>query len=183
MATFNKVMLIGRLTNNPDPPRVLPNSGSTLVKFGFAVGRSKKNPQTGQWESDPNTLFIDCEVFTRPDATFRLCDIVSQYCTKGSQIFVEGRLQLDTWDDKNNPGQKRSKHKLVVEGVQLLDTRGGAQGGGGQDGGYGSYGGAPAGGGRSAPPPAGNRGGGGQNFGPDDHDMGGGSPDGGEIPF
>jgi single-strand DNA-binding protein len=182
MAMLNKVMLIGRLTDNPEPPRVLPNSGSTLVKFRFAVGRSKKNPQTGQWENDPNPLYIDCEAFTRPDATFRLTDIICQYCTKGSQVYVEGKLQLDTWDDKNNPGQKRSKHKVVVEAIQLLDTRGAGQGGGGQDGGYSSYG-APAGGAR--PPAGGNRGGqnfGPQNFGPDDHDMGP-SPDGGEIPF
>ena len=72
MAFLNKVMLIGRLTDNPEPPRVLPNSGSTVVKFRFAVGKSKKNPQTGQWENDPNPLYIDCEVFSRPDegATF-----------------------------------------------------------------------------------------------------------------
>lgn len=47
MATFNKVLLMGRLTDNPEPPRTLPNSGTTVVKFRLAVGRSKKNPQTG----------------------------------------------------------------------------------------------------------------------------------------
>ncbi len=127
MATLNKIMLIGRLTDNPEPPRVLPNSGSTVVKFRFAVGRSKKDPQTGQWVNDPNPLYIDCEAFSRADNS-RLTDIITQYCSKGSQIYVEGRLQLDTWDDKNNPGQKRSKHKVVVENIQFLDSR---QGGGG----------------------------------------------------
>jgi single-strand DNA-binding protein len=134
MATLNKVMLIGRLTDNPEPPRVLPNSGSTVVKFRFAVGKSRKNPQTGQWENDPNPLFIDCEAFTRPDSNFRITDIISNYTRKGSQIYVEGRLQLDQWDDKAT-GQKRSKHKIVVEQVQLLDTRqDGGEGGGGMRG-------------------------------------------------
>jgi single-strand DNA-binding protein len=130
MASLNKIMLIGRLTDNPEPPRTLPNSGSTVVKFRFAVGRSRKNPQTGQWESDPNPLYIDCEVFTRPDTRRDLCNLVTQYCRKGSQIFIEGRLQLDTWDDKNNPGQKRSKHKVVVESLEFLDTRQDGAGGG-----------------------------------------------------
>ena len=131
MAFLNKVMLIGRLTDNPEPPRVLPNSGSTVVKFRFAVGKSRKNPQTGQWENDPNPLYIDCEAFTRPDDRYRLTDIVSQYCTKGKQLYIEGRLQLDHWEDKNNPGQKRSKHKLVVESIQMLDGGAGGQGGSG----------------------------------------------------
>ncbi len=132
MASLNKVMLIGRLTKDPEPPRVLPNSGSTVVKFGFAVGRSKKNPQTGQWENDPNPLFLDCEVFTRPDATRNLCNLITQYARKGSQLYLEGRLQLDTWEDKNGGG-KRSKHKLVVDSVELLDKAGGDSGGGGDD--------------------------------------------------
>ena len=101
MATLNKVMLIGRLTDNPEAPRTLPNSGSTVVKFRFAVGRSRKNPQTGQWENDPNPLYIDCEAFTRPDDRRNLVDLISRFCQKGSQLFIEGRLQLDTWDDKD----------------------------------------------------------------------------------
>jgi len=133
MAFLNKVMLIGRLTDNPEPPRVLPNSGSTVVKFRFAVGRSKKNPQTGQWENDPNPLYIDCEAFSKPDYP-GLTNVITQYCQKGKEILVEGRLQLDTWDDKTNPGQKRSKHKVVVEAIQLL---GGGPGGGGEGGGGG----------------------------------------------
>jgi len=167
MATLNKIMLIGRLTDNPEPPRVLPNSGSTVVKFRFAVGRSKKNPQTGQWENDPNPLYIDCEVFSRAD-NLRLTDLVSQYCTKGSQIYIEGRLQLDQWNDKDNPTQKRSKHKIVVESIQLLDSRnngGDAGGGGGRP--NQQYGG--GGGGRPAQ----------QNN--DDQDMGG--PPEGDFPF
>ena len=127
MATLNKVMLIGRLTDNPEPPRTLPNSGSTVVKFRFAVGRSKKNPQTGQWENDPNPLYIDCEAFSRPDSKRNLPDLISQYCKKGDPLFIEGRLQLDQWDDKTT-GQKRSKHKIVVDSLEFLG--GGRQGDG-----------------------------------------------------
>jgi single-strand DNA-binding protein len=179
MATLNKVMLIGRLTDNPEPPRTLPNSGSTVVKFRFAVGRSRKNQQTGQWENDPNPLYIDCEAFTRPDDRRNLVDLISRYCQKGSQLFIEGRLQLDTWEDKNNPGQKRSKHKIVVERLEFLDRAPGAGGGGGDE----------AGGEMDAPARGGygNRGGGAPARGParppaDDVDAGGGQGD-GDIPF
>lgn len=146
MASLNKIMLIGRLTDNPEPPRTLPNSGSTVVKFRFAVGRSRKNQQTGQWENDPNPLYIDCEVFSRQDTRRDLAGLISQYTRKGSQLYIEGRLQLDTWDDKQT-GQKRSKHKIVVDSVELLDRAGGSSGGdsghddadasGGYGGGYG----------------------------------------------
>jgi single-strand DNA-binding protein len=132
MASLNRVMLIGRLTDNPEPPRVLPNSGSTVVKFRFAVGRSKKNPQTGQWENDPNPLYVDCEVFTRPDATRNLCNVITQYTRKGSQLYLEGRLVYETWEDKNGGG-KRSKHKVVVDSVELLDKAGDSGGGGSGD--------------------------------------------------
>jgi single-strand DNA-binding protein len=130
MASLNRVMLIGRLTDNPDPPRTLPNSGNTVVKFRFAVGRSRKNPQTGQWENDPNPLYIDCEVFHRQDTRRDLCSLISQYTRKGSQLYIEGRLQLDTWEDKNGGG-KRSKHKIVVDSVELLDKAADSGGGGG----------------------------------------------------
>ena len=135
MASLNKVMMIGRLTKPPEEPRVLPNSGSTVVKFRFAVGKSKKRPD-GTWENDPNPLYIDCEAFSRADDSrpTKLTDLITQYCAKGSQIYLEGRLQYETWDDKNNPGQKRSKHKIVVESIQFLDTKGGGgDGGGGED--------------------------------------------------
>ncbi len=198
MATLNKVMLIGRLTRDPEPPRDLPKGG-TVVKFGFAVGRSKKNPQTGEWENDPNPLFIDCEVFSRPDSKRNLPELITRFCKKGDSLYVEGRLQLDQWDDKNGGG-KRSKHKLVVDGLEFIGGKNDGGGGGGDDaesggggrqssGGYGggasggggnrqtSGGGRPAsGGGRSAPPPANDD---------DDGDSGGnaGGGSGDPIPF
>jgi single-strand DNA-binding protein len=146
MATFNKVMLMGRLTDNPEPPRTLPNTGSTVVKFRMAVGRSKKNPQTGQWENDPNPLYITCEVFHRPDTKRDLCNLITQYVKKGDPIFIEGRLQLDQWQDKTT-GQQRSMHKVVVESVELL---GGNRQGGGSPGGDGGYDDAPRSTGRPA---------------------------------
>jgi single-strand DNA-binding protein len=141
MATLNKVMLIGRLTDNPEEPRTLPNSQSRVVKFRFAVGRSRKNPQTGQWESDPNPLYIDCEAFARPDTKRDLVSLIYQYAKKGDPLFIEGRLQLDQWDDKQT-GQKRSKHKIVVESVEFLGSRNteGGEGGGGGGGGRASGG-------------------------------------------
>lgn len=133
MATLNKVMLIGRLTRDPEPPRSMP-SGGTVVKFGFAVGRSRKNPQTGQWENDPNPLYIDCEVFSRPDSKRNLPDLITQYVKKGDPLFIEGRLQLDQWEDKNGGG-KRSKHKIVVDSIELLGGRSDGGGMGGSTGG------------------------------------------------
>ncbi len=121
MATLNKVMLIGRLTDNPEPPRTLP-SGNTVVKFRFAVGRSRKNPQTGQWENDPNPLYIDCEAYSRPDTRRNLPELIYQYARKGDPLYIEGRLQLDQWEDKNGGG-KRSKHKVVVENIEFLGNR------------------------------------------------------------
>ena len=198
MATLNKVMLIGRLTDNPEPPRTLPNSGSTVVKFRFAVGRSKKNQQTGQWENDPNPLYVDCEAFSRQDAKRNLVELITQYAKKGDSMYIEGRLQLDQWDDKNGGG-KRSKHKIVVESVEFIGGKSGEDSGGssGSDGGYsrgntgaGNTGGGNRGvtntGGRPAPAP--NRGGGGGFSGPqdDDDDHGGGNAGGGgddNIPF
>ena len=174
MATLNKVMLIGRLTDNPEAPRAMP-SGGMVIKFRFAVGRSRKNPQTGQWENDPNPLYIDCEAFSRPDTRRDLVSLIEQYAKKGDSLFIEGRLQLDQWDDKQT-GQKRSKHKIVVESVEFLGGRSGEDGGmgGGARGQYaGGSGGRPAAarGAASAQP---------------DDDFGGDNPgggDGGEIPF
>ena len=119
MATLNKVMLMGRLTSAPEAPRPLGNSGNTVVKFRMAVGRSRKNQQTGQWENDPNPLYIDCEVFAYADSKRNLCDLVTKYVKQGDPLFVEGRLQLDEWEDKNGGG-KRSKHKVVVDAIELL---------------------------------------------------------------
>ena len=105
-----------------------------MVKFRFAVGRSKKNPQTGQWENDPNPLYIDCEAFSRPDPKRNLPDLITQYGKKGDPLYIEGRLQLDQWEDKNGGG-KRSKHKIVVDNIEFLGGKDGDGDGGGEGGG------------------------------------------------
>lgn len=177
MASLNKVMLIGRLTDNPEPPFTFSGTGNKVVKFRFAVGRSRKNQQTGQWENDPNPLYIDCEAFSRDNFT-RLVDVITNYCRKGSQVYIEGQLKLDTWDDKQT-GQKRSKHKIVVDNIELLDRAGSGEGeapssGAGQSGGYAPRSMSQSAPSRSAPPPSQ----GGYRDEPSGHD---GNPD--DIPF
>ncbi len=178
MATLNKVMLMGRLTDEPKDG-ALPN-GTRVVKFRFAVGRSKKNPATGQWENDPNPLYIDCEAFARADTRRDLVTLIMQYCHKGDSLYIDGRLQFDQWEDKNGGG-KRSKHKIVVENIEFLGARGGDEGGGGGGGNYGGGNRQNSGnrGGRPAPPPQ-------DDGGPDDFGgSGGGDSDsnGDPIPF
>ena len=157
MATLNKVMLIGRLTKPPEAPRTLPNSGSTVVKFRFAVGRSKKNDQGG-WDKPQDQLYIDCEVFSRPDSKRNLADLVTKFCKQGDSLYIEGRLVFEEWEDKNGGG-KRSKHKLVVDSLECLGGRDDGSGGGGSGSAGGATGGGGSrgatGGGRSAAPPDG----------------------------
>jgi single-strand DNA-binding protein len=117
MANFNRVILAGRLTRDPEHKTF--GGGGAVAKFGFAVTNRRKNSQTGEWEDEP--MFIDVEVFNRGDGG-KLADFVGDRCGKGSNILIEGRLQLDQWDDKNT-GQKRQKHKLVAVSIQLLDPR------------------------------------------------------------
>src|SRR5579871_2320022 len=117
MANVNKVILIGRLTRDPEVRTF--STGGKVAKFGFAVTNRKKNAQTGQWEDVP--MFIDCEAYNRGEFG-KQADLVEQYLGKGRQVYLEGRLELDQWEDKNGGG-KRSKHKLVVENVQFLDSK------------------------------------------------------------
>lgn len=122
MANLNKVMLIGRLTRDPEV-RTFSNGGK-VAKIGFAVNNRKKNQQTGQWEDDP--VFLDIDAFNRETGR-KLADLVEQYLHKGNQVYIEGNLVLDQWTDKD--GQKRSKLKIVMQDVQFLEPRtDGAQG-------------------------------------------------------
>jgi single-strand DNA-binding protein len=122
MAYLNKFQVIGRLTDNPEAPKTLPNSGNKVIRLRIAAGRSKKNAQTGEWENDPNPLYIDAEAFAYADSKRDLVALLSQYAKKGDQLYLEGRLQLDQWEDKNGGG-KRSKHKLVIENVEFIGTK------------------------------------------------------------
>jgi single-strand DNA-binding protein len=125
-------MLIGRLTKDPEPPRTLPNGQTVVVKFRFAVGRSKKVGDN--WEKDPNQLYIDCEVFHNPNSGSKrnLPELITKFVKQGDPLYIEGRLVFEEWEDKKvNPPQKRSKHKLVVDGIEFLGGRNEEGGGGG----------------------------------------------------
>jgi single-strand DNA-binding protein len=132
MANLNKVMLIGRLTRDPEV-RTFSNGGK-VAKFGFAVNNRKKNPTTGEWEDEP--VFLDVDAFNRGDWG-KMADLAEQYLKKGRQVFIEGHLKLDQWE---KDGQKRSKLHIVVDNFQFLDSR---QDGGGEEGGMRGSGGAP----------------------------------------
>jgi single-strand DNA-binding protein len=109
-------MLIGRLTRDPEVKAF--SNGGKVAKFGFAVSNRKKNSQTGQWEDDP--VFLNVEAFNRGEYG-KQADLCEQL-RKGSQVFIEGRLQLDQWTSQD--GQKRSQVKVVVDNFQFLDPRG-----------------------------------------------------------
>ena len=121
MANFNKVILAGNLTRDPEL-RYTPK-GTAIAKFGLAINR-KWSSEGG--ETKEEVTFVDVDAFGRQAET------LGQYVRKGSPILIEGRLRLDTWDDKQT-GQKRSKLGVVVEGFQFLGggNRDGAADGGG----------------------------------------------------
>src|SRR5207244_10399012 len=125
MANLNKVMLIGRLTRDPEV-RMFSNGGK-VAAFGFAVNNRKKNQSTGQWEDDP--CFLDVKAFNRGE-NGRQADLLADSCRKGHQLFIEGHLVLEQWE---KDGQKRSKHVVVVDNFQFLEPR--SDGGGGDGGG------------------------------------------------
>jgi single-strand DNA-binding protein len=118
MASLNKVMLIGNLTRDPEL-RVTPK-GTAICQFGLAVNRQFKD-ESGATRDE--TTFVDIEAWGKQGET------VAKFCTKGKPLFVEGRLKLDTWDDKTT-GQKRSKMKIVLENFQFLGGREGGEAGG-----------------------------------------------------
>jgi single-strand DNA-binding protein len=126
MANFNKVILIGRLTRDPES-RTFANGGK-VASFGFAVSTRRKNSQTGQWE-DGDPMFIDIKVYNRGDQG-TLANRVEETLRKGQQVFIEGHLVLEQWEDKQT-GQKRSKHVVVVDNFQYLQPRDGGSSMGG----------------------------------------------------
>lgn len=117
MANFNKVIMIGNLTRDPQMS-YLP-SQTPVVEFGLAVNRKWRGPDNQQKEE---TCFIDCRCYGKQAET------LNQYVGKGQAILVEGRLQYDTWEGKD--GVKRSKHRIFVERFQFLGAPQGARQGG-----------------------------------------------------
>ena len=110
MANFNKVILAGKLTRDPEL-RYTPK-GTAITKFGLAINRTWKN-EAG--ETKEEVTFVDVDAFARQ------AEVIAQYFKKGRPILVEGRLRLDQWDDKQT-NQKRSKLGVVLEGFQFLDS-------------------------------------------------------------
>ena len=119
MASFNRVILVGNLTRDPEL-RYIP-SGTAVSEIGLAVNdRVKRNDQ---WVDE--TTFVDVTMWGRT------AEVANEYLSKGAPVLIEGRLKLDSWE---KDGQKRSKLKVIGERMQMLGGRdggGGAKGGGG----------------------------------------------------
>jgi single-strand DNA-binding protein len=108
---YNKVLLLGNLTR--DPELKYTPSNQAVAQIGLAVNRRYR---TKEGEDREETTFVDCEAWGRT------AEVINQYLGKGRPVFIEGRLKLDQWQDKE--GQKRSKLKVVVENFQFVDSRG-----------------------------------------------------------
>lgn len=120
MANLNRVLLIGRLTRDPELRYTA--TGTPVADFGLAVNRFRKNPDGTTQEE---TTFVDITTWSRT------AELASQYLGKGRQVFVEGRLKFDQWTSPE--GQKRSKLTVVADNLQFLDAKGSApEGAGGQ---------------------------------------------------
>jgi single-strand DNA-binding protein len=117
MASFNKVILAGNLTRDPEL-RYTPK-GTAIARIGMAINRTWKT-ETG--ETKEEVTFVDVDAFGRQ------AEVIAQYMRKGRPFLVEGRLKLDQWEDKNTH-QKQSKLHVVLESFSFIDSRGGGDGG------------------------------------------------------
>jgi len=108
---YNKVILIGNLTRDVEL-KYTPN-GTAIAKFGLATNRTYKDTMTG--ENKQEVMFIDITVFGRS------AEVANQYLKKGRRVLIEGRLVFEQWIDST--GQKRSKHSVVAEKVQFMDSK------------------------------------------------------------
>ncbi len=110
MGNFNKVFLLGNLTRDPEL-RYTPK-GMAIAKLGMAINRSWRDESGASKEE---VTFVDVDAFGRQ------AEVVSQYLKKGRPVFIEGRLKLDSWEDKQT-NQKRSKLTVVLESFQFVDS-------------------------------------------------------------
>jgi single-strand DNA-binding protein len=118
MANYNKVLLMGNLTRDPQLSYT-PNQ-TAVVDFGMAINR-RWTGQDGNQRDE--TCFVDCRMFGRR------AEVVNKYCKKGNPLFVEGRLTFDSWEAQD--GSKRSKLRVTVENFEFVGGGGGGAGGGG----------------------------------------------------
>src|SRR3954470_5489197 len=121
MASFNKVILLGNLTRDPEV-RYTPK-GTAVTDLGLAVNRTYT---ADNGEKREEVTFVDVTFWGRT------AEVAGEYLKKGRPVFVEGRLQLDSWDDKTS-GQKRTKLKVIGENMQMLGAPRGGGGGGDED--------------------------------------------------
>ena len=117
--SVNKVFLMRNRTRDVELKNT--PSNQPVADLGVATNRRYR---TREGEDRKETTFVDCEAWGRT------AEVMSQYLSKGSPVFIEGRLKLDQWDDRET-GKKRSKLKVVVENFQFVDSPGGGGGGGG----------------------------------------------------
>ncbi|MBL9150826.1 MAG: single-stranded DNA-binding protein [Phycisphaerae bacterium] len=123
MASYNKVLLLGNLTRDVELKQI--PSGQSVAQIGIAVNRRWR---TKEGEDREEVTYVDCEAWGRQ------AEVIAQYMSKGKPIFIDGRLKLDTWEDKE--GKKQSKLRVVIEEFQFVGGRdGGGEGGGGGGGG------------------------------------------------
>ena len=108
---YNRVILVGNLTRDVEL-KYTPN-GIAIAKFGLATNRSYKDNTTGELKQE--TMFIDITVFGRS------AEVANQYLKKGKRVLIEGRLVFDQWIDSS--GQKRSKHSIIAEKIQFMDSK------------------------------------------------------------
>jgi single-strand DNA-binding protein len=117
MASFNRVVLLGNVTRDPELRYI--SNGTAVTDVGLAVNDRRKDGKTGEWIEE--TTFVDVTLWGRT------AEIAGEYVTKGSPLLIEGRLKLDTWE---KDGKKNSKLRVVCERMQLLGGRGdGSRGG------------------------------------------------------
>jgi len=117
MASFNKVILAGNLTRDPEL-RYTPK-GTAIARLGIACNRKWKS-ESGEMKEE--VTFVDVDAFGKT------AEVIGQYLKKGRPILIEGRLRYDTWEDKQS-GQKKSKLGVVLETFQFLDSGGRGEGG------------------------------------------------------
>ena len=124
----NKVILVGRLGKDPEV-RSTP-SGQTVAEFSLA---------TDEKYTDKSGNKVERTEWHNVQAWGRLGEICGQYLRKGKLVYIEGRIQTDSWDDKENPGQKRYKTKINASEMKMLGPKGEGESGGGYEGGGSNY--------------------------------------------
>lgn len=118
MASFNKVILLGNLTR--DPQVKYTSGGTAVAEIGLAINRTWYDKQSNSRREE--TTFVDVTLWGRT------AEIAGEYLAKGRQVLIEGRLQTDSWDDKDT-GQRRSRLRVVAENMTMLGSRSGEGGG------------------------------------------------------